>query len=150
MTLIFFFVKDGGAFVFGATNTYPGKSLVLHSQEIQKPIIYVTSNYRLNVSVIKILRFCFKTTFLSLFLDILQLTSLPYLSLSLSWAFQAFGFLAGKEIAEAGVANLGLKDQIFALQWVQVNLTSFFFNHRSLKIFQNFIPYHLLYIYLSN
>ncbi|KAJ7266844.1 Alpha/Beta hydrolase protein [Mycena rebaudengoi] len=36
-----------------------------------------------------------------------------------------FGFLAGKEAAAAGITNLGLRDQIFALQWVQQHISAF-------------------------
>ncbi|EIW80165.1 sterol esterase [Coniophora puteana RWD-64-598 SS2] len=44
---------------------------------------------------------------------------------SFNYRVNAFGFLAGKEIKEAGVANLGLHDQRLALQWVQDNIAAF-------------------------
>ncbi|KAG6850679.1 hypothetical protein C0991_010169, partial [Blastosporella zonata] len=36
-----------------------------------------------------------------------------------------FGFLASKEVHEAGVGNLGLQDQREALRWVQKYISSF-------------------------
>ncbi|KAF7364176.1 Carboxylic ester hydrolase [Mycena sanguinolenta] len=35
------------------------------------------------------------------------------------------GFLAGKEVSDAGVTNLGFRDQIFALQWAKKYISSF-------------------------
>jgi carboxylesterase type B len=37
----------------------------------------------------------------------------------------AFGFLAGDEVFRNGVANAGLLDQTFALQWVQAYIDLF-------------------------
>ncbi|KAJ7101083.1 Alpha/Beta hydrolase protein [Mycena epipterygia] len=37
----------------------------------------------------------------------------------------SFGFLAGKEVSDAGITNLGLRDQIFALEWVQKHIAAF-------------------------
>ncbi|KAJ6555672.1 Alpha/Beta hydrolase protein [Mycena vulgaris] len=36
-----------------------------------------------------------------------------------------FGFLAGKEATATGITNLGLRDQIFALEWVQKYISDF-------------------------
>ncbi|KAJ7034448.1 carotenoid ester lipase precursor [Mycena alexandri] len=36
-----------------------------------------------------------------------------------------FGFLAGKEVGDAGITNLGLRDQIFALKWCQKHIAAF-------------------------
>ncbi|KAJ7116116.1 sterol esterase [Mycena crocata] len=42
-----------------------------------------------------------------------------------NYRLTAFGFLAGKEASAAGITNLGLQDQIFALEWVQKHISSF-------------------------
>ncbi|KAJ7732334.1 Alpha/Beta hydrolase protein [Mycena maculata] len=42
-----------------------------------------------------------------------------------NYRVSAFGFLAGKEVADAGITNLGLRDQIFALEWVQQHISAF-------------------------
>ncbi|KAJ7503238.1 carotenoid ester lipase precursor, partial [Mycena galericulata] len=42
-----------------------------------------------------------------------------------NYRLNAFGFLAGKEAAAAGITNLGLRDQIFALEWVQKHISAF-------------------------
>ncbi|KAF7377315.1 Carboxylic ester hydrolase [Mycena sanguinolenta] len=42
-----------------------------------------------------------------------------------NYRVSAFGFLAGKEVAEAGLTNLGLRDQIAALEWVQKYISAF-------------------------
>ena len=41
---------------------------------------------------------------------------------SIQYRLGAFGFLAGAEIQENGVANAGLLDQRAALNWVQRNI----------------------------
>ncbi|KAJ7609931.1 alpha beta-hydrolase [Roridomyces roridus] len=52
-------------------------------------------------------------------------TGFPVLVVAINYRVTAFGFLAGKEVAAAGVTNLGTRDQIFALQWVQKNIAAF-------------------------
>ncbi|KAJ7607559.1 sterol esterase [Roridomyces roridus] len=52
-------------------------------------------------------------------------TAEPILVVSINYRVNAFGFLAGKEVAAAGVTNLGMRDQIFALEWVQQNIAAF-------------------------
>ncbi|KAJ7132082.1 Alpha/Beta hydrolase protein [Mycena epipterygia] len=42
-----------------------------------------------------------------------------------NYRVNAFGFLAGKEVKDAGVSNLGLRDQQFALEWVQKHISAF-------------------------
>ncbi|PCH36172.1 sterol esterase [Wolfiporia cocos MD-104 SS10] len=50
----------------------------------------------------------------------------PDSSLSvLSWIYGVFGFLASREMQNAGSTNLGLRDQRFALQWVHQYISSF-------------------------
>ena len=46
-------------------------------------------------------------------------TNAPVILVSIQYRLGAFGFLAGKELAEEGNTNLGLRDQRLALQWVQ-------------------------------
>ncbi|KAJ7630305.1 carotenoid ester lipase precursor [Roridomyces roridus] len=49
----------------------------------------------------------------------------PMIVVSINYRINAFGFLAGKEVDAAGVTNLGMRDQIFALEWVQQNVAAF-------------------------
>ncbi|TCD66643.1 hypothetical protein EIP91_001111 [Steccherinum ochraceum] len=75
----------GGCFEFGGTSSYDGAVIVNRSIALNRPMIYVSMNYRL----------------------------------------AALGFLASKEVKEAGVANLGLQDQRLAFQWVQKYIFAF-------------------------
>ncbi|TCD60885.1 hypothetical protein EIP91_009376 [Steccherinum ochraceum] len=75
----------GGGFELGGTSSYDGAIIVNRSVSLNRPIIYVSMNYRLS----------------------------------------ALGFLAGKEVKQAGVANLGLQDQRRAFQWVQKYICAF-------------------------
>ncbi|KAJ6495955.1 carotenoid ester lipase precursor [Mycena vulgaris] len=43
----------------------------------------------------------------------------PFIVVTPNYRLNAFGFLAGKEVDTAGISNLGLRDQIFALEWVK-------------------------------
>ncbi|OCH92071.1 alpha/beta-hydrolase [Obba rivulosa] len=49
----------------------------------------------------------------------------PIIFVSFNYRVNAFGFLGGKEVHEAGLANLGLRDQRFALKWVQEHIFAF-------------------------
>ena len=49
----------------------------------------------------------------------------PVITVQLNYRVTAFGFLYSKEIQQAGVTNLGLRDQRLALQWVQENIAAF-------------------------
>ncbi|KAJ7494862.1 sterol esterase [Mycena galericulata] len=49
----------------------------------------------------------------------------PILIVALNYRVSAFGFLGGKEVQDAGVTNLGLRDQILALEWVQKHIAAF-------------------------
>ncbi|KAJ7464059.1 carotenoid ester lipase precursor [Mycena latifolia] len=49
----------------------------------------------------------------------------PVIYVSMNYRVSAFGFLASKEVRDAGVGNLGLQDQRQALRWVQKYITSF-------------------------
>ncbi|KAJ7223905.1 Alpha/Beta hydrolase protein [Mycena haematopus] len=52
-------------------------------------------------------------------------TGEPVIIATPNYRLSAFGFLAGKEVGEAGISNLGLRDQIFALEWVKENIRAF-------------------------
>lgn len=49
----------------------------------------------------------------------------PFIAVSLNYRLQAFGYLFGTAAMEAGVTNLGYKDQRLALHWVQENIGAF-------------------------
>lgn len=49
----------------------------------------------------------------------------PVVFVSANYRLNFFGTLASKEITEAGVANLGLKDQDAAFAWVQKHIGQF-------------------------
>ncbi|KII93361.1 hypothetical protein PLICRDRAFT_100054 [Plicaturopsis crispa FD-325 SS-3] len=49
----------------------------------------------------------------------------PVIYVSLNYRVTAFGFLASKEVKDAGVGNLGLRDQRLALRWVQKYIGAF-------------------------
>lgn len=49
----------------------------------------------------------------------------PVIVVSINYRVSGFGFLASKEVVEAGVANLGLFDQRLALRWVKENIKAF-------------------------
>ncbi|KAH7386387.1 Alpha/Beta hydrolase protein [Cadophora sp. MPI-SDFR-AT-0126] len=49
----------------------------------------------------------------------------PVIAVSLNYRVAGFGFLASKEVVEAGEANIGLFDQRLALRWIQENIYAF-------------------------
>ncbi|TFK60177.1 carotenoid ester lipase precursor [Pluteus cervinus] len=49
----------------------------------------------------------------------------PVIFVSMNYRVSGFGFLAGKEVKEAGVGNLGLQDQREALRWIQKYISAF-------------------------
>lgn len=49
----------------------------------------------------------------------------PVIYVSFNYRVNGFGFLAGKEVKEAGVANLGIHDQRMALAWIQEFINKF-------------------------
>ncbi|KAH9903987.1 Alpha/Beta hydrolase protein [Xylariomycetidae sp. FL2044] len=49
----------------------------------------------------------------------------PMLAVSLNYRLSAFGFLSGREAQDAGVTNIGFRDQRLALEWVQENIAAF-------------------------
>ncbi|XP_006455188.1 hypothetical protein AGABI2DRAFT_121127 [Agaricus bisporus var. bisporus H97] len=58
----------------------------------------------------------------------------PVIFVSMNYRVSAFGFLAGKEVKEAGVGNLGLQDQREALRWVQKYIPAFGGDHTKVTI----------------
>ncbi|KAL1860444.1 hypothetical protein Daus18300_009218 [Diaporthe australafricana] len=49
----------------------------------------------------------------------------PMIGVSINYRVSAFGFLAGSDVLEAGIANNGFRDQRLALQWINENVASF-------------------------
>ncbi|TFK32450.1 sterol esterase [Crucibulum laeve] len=49
----------------------------------------------------------------------------PIIYVSANYRVNALGFLGGKEVKAAGIGNVGLRDQRFAMQWVQRNIALF-------------------------
>ncbi|KAJ7660871.1 Alpha/Beta hydrolase protein [Mycena polygramma] len=49
----------------------------------------------------------------------------PVIIVTPNYRLNAFGFLAGKEVSDAGITNLGLRDQISALEWVHNHIHEF-------------------------
>ncbi|KAJ7921736.1 sterol esterase [Mycena leptocephala] len=49
----------------------------------------------------------------------------PIIIVTPNYRISAYGFLGGKEVGDNGISNLGLRDQIFALEWVQEHIAAF-------------------------
>ncbi|TFY71900.1 hypothetical protein EVG20_g1115 [Dentipellis fragilis] len=49
----------------------------------------------------------------------------PVIYVSMNYRVSALGFLASKEVREAGIGNLGLQDQRLALRWIHKYIASF-------------------------
>ena len=49
----------------------------------------------------------------------------PVIYVGINYRLAGFGFLGGKEVLADGSANLGLRDQRLALEWVADNITTF-------------------------
>ncbi|KAF9485003.1 alpha/beta-hydrolase [Pholiota conissans] len=49
----------------------------------------------------------------------------PVIYVSANYRASALGFLAGKEVKDAGIGNAGMRDQRFAMEWVQSHIESF-------------------------
>lgn len=59
------------------------------------------------------------------FTELLQANSNSFIVVSVQYRLGPFGFLASEEVARRGVANAGLLNQFFALQWVQAYINRF-------------------------
>jgi carboxylesterase type B len=59
------------------------------------------------------------------FTELLQANGNSFVVVSVQYRLGPFGFLASEEVARRGVANAGLLDQFFALQWVQAYIDRF-------------------------
>ncbi|KAI9825943.1 MAG: hypothetical protein M1819_000462 [Sarea resinae] len=49
----------------------------------------------------------------------------PFIAVSINYRLQGWGWLYSDKVVEAGVANLGLRDQRLALHWLQENIGAF-------------------------
>ncbi|RMJ18459.1 hypothetical protein CDV36_001887 [Fusarium kuroshium] len=49
----------------------------------------------------------------------------PIMAVSINYRLSGYGFLYSDKIAKAGLANLGLRDQRMALDWIQENIAGF-------------------------
>ncbi|KAI0766617.1 alpha/beta-hydrolase [Trametes elegans] len=49
----------------------------------------------------------------------------PVVYVGMNYRYATFGFLGGSEVKEAGVGNLGLRDQRLALEWVHKYISAF-------------------------
>lgn len=78
-------ISYGGGFSVGAATLYNSPPFINRAQEVGRPVVLVTVNYRVGI----------------------------------------LGFGYGEDIAKAGAANLGLRDQIQALRWVKENIAAF-------------------------
>eukprot|EP01117_Protostelium_nocturnum_P012604 TRINITY_DN4637_c0_g2_i2.p1 TRINITY_DN4637_c0_g2~~TRINITY_DN4637_c0_g2_i2.p1 ORF type:complete len:453 (-),score=112.68 TRINITY_DN4637_c0_g2_i2:87-1445(-) len=54
-----------------------------------------------------------------------QQKGLPFIHVAMNYRLNLFGFLCGKEMAQSGVCNLGLRDQRLALKWVKKYISYF-------------------------
>ena len=53
------------------------------------------------------------------------LNNKPVIGISINYRMAALGFLYSEEVKDAGVQNLGLRDQRLAMQWVNKHISSF-------------------------
>ncbi|KAH6985559.1 Alpha/Beta hydrolase protein [Ilyonectria destructans] len=49
----------------------------------------------------------------------------PFIGVSVDYRLSFWGFMASKDMLDAGVTNLGLKDQRIALHWIKENIAAF-------------------------
>ncbi|EMD33609.1 hypothetical protein CERSUDRAFT_117711 [Gelatoporia subvermispora B] len=58
----------------------------------------------------------------------------PVIFVSLNFRLNAFGFLPGQEAKDAGITNLGLRDQRQALKWIQQYIHNFGGDHKRVTL----------------
>src|SRR5262249_53689996 len=108
------FLHGGGwTMDYSANGVYNLSFMVNQSVAMKKPIIAVSLDCK------DLLRSVRKWVALILFTDRLS----------------AWGFLASQDILDAGVANLGLKDQYLALRFIQENIAAFGGDPKKVVIF---------------
>lgn len=49
----------------------------------------------------------------------------PMIGVSFNYRLSGFGFLGGEEVVKRGYTNVGLRDQLLAIEWVQENIDEF-------------------------
>lgn len=49
----------------------------------------------------------------------------PIIGVSLNYRLTGFGWLGGEEVLKRGYTNVGLRDQLMAIEWVQENIATF-------------------------
>lgn len=49
----------------------------------------------------------------------------PMIGVSFNYRLSGFGFLGGEEVVNKGYTNVGLRDQLMAIEWVQENINAF-------------------------
>lgn len=49
----------------------------------------------------------------------------PFIGVNINYRLQLYGFMYGSDFVEAGLGNLGYKDQHLALRWLQENIAAF-------------------------
>ena len=59
----------------------------------------------------------------------------PIIGVSFNYRLSIFGFLNGKEAEDAGLTNIGFRDQRLALRWVNENINAFGGNKDAVTIF---------------
>lgn len=59
----------------------------------------------------------------------------PIIGVSLNYRLSAFGFLCGGQAADAGVTNIGFRDQRLALRWINENIGAFGGSPKKVTIF---------------
>ncbi|OCH92476.1 carotenoid ester lipase precursor [Obba rivulosa] len=91
-----------GAFVWGGSAQWDGEIIVDRSVQNREPVIFVSLNFRYVYF---------------------------HMQLTLGSILTSFGFLPGQEAKDAGITNLGLRDQRQAFRWIQQYIHQFGGDH---------------------